>query len=63
MVRIENDCCDCASALYPCTDCGLKRVKHYYCDKCKDEVEVLYDVNGNQLCSDCTLKEFNIITE
>ena len=28
------------------------------CDRCRDEVEDLYDYYGEQLCEDCLLREF-----
>ena len=49
-VRIENDCVECPQG---CIDCGLKRTKHYYCDRCKDEVEKIYHFEGEELCIDC----------
>lgn len=61
MVRIENDCCDCASGLYPCTNCGLKHTKHYYCDICKDEVETLYKYDDKELCKYCVLKQLEVV--
>ena len=55
MVRIENHCVGCPT----CINCGLKQVKVYYCDKCKDEIpEDVYEVDGAELCEDCLKKEF-----
>lgn len=58
MVKIENDCCDCAAGGYPCrgSACPLRRARHLYCDRCHDEVDVLYDFAGYQLCGDCVLE-------
>ncbi len=57
MVRIENDCCGCASPGYPCRgeSCSLRHVNHFYCDDCGDEVEEgeLYEFGGEELCIDC----------
>jgi hypothetical protein len=41
--------------MYPCRgeSCSLRRVPHYYCDKCKENVEELYEVDGEELCEDC----------
>jgi hypothetical protein len=36
-------------------------VKHLYCDKCNDDVDELYDVDGEELCKDCLLEKFEII--
>ena len=55
MLVIENDCCSCATGSYPCTG-AHKRVPHLYCDRCNDEVDVVYDVVGGDICEEC-LKE------
>lgn len=49
-VRIENDCVGCPQG---CINCGLKRAKHYYCDRCKDEFETIYHFEGEELCIEC----------
>lgn len=59
-VRIENDCCDCATESYPCLgdQCKYRNVKHFYCDRCREEVdELYYGVSGMELCAECALKE------
>lgn len=62
MVRVENDCCDCAVPGYPCrgSNCPLRHVKHYYCDSCGAEADLkymkLYDYDGQELCVDCLLE-------
>lgn len=55
MVRYENHCCDCAAPGYPCLGnaCSLRRVEVHYCDHCKDEIEEIYDVDGEELCEEC----------
>lgn len=46
----ENRCVDCD---IPCTDCGLKRVPVFVCDRCGKE-DKLYNVDGEQqLCEHC----------
>lgn len=56
MVKYENECvgCECGCS---CIGCSLKSVKHLYCDKCGNDVEDLYDLNGKEVCEDC-LKEY-----
>lgn len=56
MIEITNECVDCG---LPCVSwCPHKRVVRYYCDRCKEEVDALYDYDGEQLCGDCVLSEF-----
>lgn len=54
MIKIINECCDCAVPAYPClgSACPRRNVPHYYCDKCKDE-ERLYYYEGQELCIGC----------
>ena len=58
MTRIENHCCDCAVPGYPCrgSACPLTRVEVHYCDHCDEEIDEIYDVDGEELCEHC-LKE------
>ena len=58
MKRIENHCCDCAVPGYPCkgSRCPNVNVEVYYCDKCGDALDVIYEVDCEDLCLDC-LKE------
>lgn len=54
MVKFENDCCDCGM---PCTcTCNLKKVPHFYCDGCNEEVDDLYEYEDGQYCVDCLLQ-------
>ena len=57
MVEYTNDCIDCG---LPCLydSCPYYKVKHLTCDRCSEETEELYEVDGEQLCEDCLLKEF-----
>ena len=58
MLKIENDCVGCDSALYPCegSSCPRLKVPHYYCDKCGAE-ERLFEYAGQELCLDCLCEE------
>lgn len=40
--------------------CKYQNVPHYYCDKCGDE-DKLYNYDGEQLCKDCLLENFDIV--
>lgn len=60
MVKIENRCCDCAAPGYPClgSSCPNRHVEVYYCDKCGEELEDVYEVEGEQLCEECLKDKF-----
>lgn len=60
MVRYENHCCDCAVPGYPCmgASCPLLKVEVHYCDHCEEELEDIYDVDGEELCEECLKEKF-----
>ena len=60
MIKYENECCGCATESYPClgSACPNWNVKHLYCDKCGEDVEELYKVDGEELCEDCLKNNF-----
>lgn len=62
MVRILNECCDCATDGYRCQGeyCSRRRVEHFYCDACGDETK-LYYYDGKQLCIDCVENELEYV--
>ena len=57
MVKVESGCVDCG---LPClgTSCRNYRVLILRCDRCHDEVDELYEVDGEDLCEDCLKDEF-----
>lgn len=61
MVRYENECVGCDSALYPCegSSCPRLKVPHYLCDnpKCRAE-ETLYHTEDGDFCAECLLERF-----
>lgn len=59
MIKYKNGCVGCPKEI-GClgTSCPYINVKHLYCDSCQDDVECLYEYNGEQLCQSCLLKEF-----
>lgn len=65
MVKTKvNGCCGCAAPAYPCMGSTCPNLQEYevlICDKCKDEVDKLYIVDGDELCSDCALETFDVI--
>ena len=62
MIKYENECVGCSSEL-GCMEnaCPNRNVPHLYCDKCGDDVERLYEYNGEELCVECLLDKFNVI--
>lgn len=62
-IREENRCCGCAVPAYPCLgdSCGLRHYRALYCDKCGDEVQKLYVVEGKELCEECALDSLEVI--
>ena len=55
MLKVENRCCECATPGYPClgATCPNRNVEVYYCDECGEELEEIYEVDGEELCEDC----------
>lgn len=62
-VKITNECCGCATDSHPCLGdiCPNRYVKHYICDRCKDETDVLYVYEDEELCDSCLIKNFKRI--
>lgn len=58
MLKIENNCVDCA---LPCIgdSCNYRNVKTLYCDSCSEELEKLYEYKGDELCDKCLLEALN----
>lgn len=58
MVKTESECVGCSNhGLYCLKDsCPNYEVKRYYCDECGDEVEDLYEFEGEELCIYCIEK-------
>ncbi len=60
MIKIMDECCDCANGAYPCQgeSCEKRHVRHLICDQCNADVEKLYEANGRQLCKSCLKAHF-----
>lgn len=60
MVKYENQCCDCATGNYPCLGslCSRRNVEVHYCDNCGEELNEIYDVDGEELCEECLKEKF-----
>lgn len=55
---------------YDCVDCGLPCLfegcpyydaEHFECDCCGEVDVKLYHYNGNEVCIDCLLKDFEVV--
>lgn len=58
----ENECVGCPPDM-GClgSACPNRHVAHFYCDKCKQEVDDLYDYDDKQICLDCIVKQLKKI--
>ena len=58
MIRFEQGCVSCPAHMGCIGDACMYRYSPLYiCDKCGDEVDELYEYDGQQLCLDCLLHE------
>lgn len=63
MIKYENECVGCPRERGCLGDsCPNINVKHLYCDKCEADVDELYDLYGEQLCTECLFKSLDKIT-
>ena len=62
MITYEDECVGCPTEI-GCmgSACPYKNVPHLCCDKCEEEVEKLYKYDGQEICEECLLKEFEVI--
>lgn len=60
MIQYENHCVGCAVPAYPCrgSSCPLRNVPVHYCDKCGEELEDVFEVDGEELCEECLKNMF-----
>lgn len=57
MVKHEDWCVGCDYCIgFACP--YRKKIPVHYCDKCGDEIDEIYDVDGEELCECCLLKKF-----
>lgn len=61
MVRYEDQCVSCG---LPCmgSSCPNRNVPVQYCDECDEEIDEVYDVDGDELCEECCLKRFRRVS-
>lgn len=55
MLKYENHCVGCTSMGIPCMGrtCPNRKVPVYYCDKCDEELDEIYEVDDEELCEEC----------
>lgn len=62
MRTVTDECVGCTSMGLPCmgSSCPNRNVTRYYCDRCKEEFESeeLYKYEGEEVCAECILKDF-----
>lgn len=54
MIRYENECVGCPPER-GClgSACSNRNVPRYYCDRCGEEVDAYFDIDGEMICDDC----------
>lgn len=57
MVKTESGCVNCG---LPCIGkaCPYHTVEIHYCDECDEELDDIYEVDGDELCEYCLKKRF-----
>lgn len=60
MIEARNDCVGCDGPCLP--GCSKGKYTALVCDRCGDEVETLFEWEGEQICEDCLLDEIPHIT-
>ena len=55
MEKIVNECVGCRDLGLHCmgSACPNRNVTRFFCDRCQDEITVIYDYDGEELCEDC----------
>lgn len=62
MVKYENDCVGCPAERLCLDSCPYRKLPHLYCDKCGEEAEKLYNLDGENLCEECVLDSLDTVT-
>ena len=54
MIKYENECVGCPPEI-GCLGsvCPNRNVPHYYCDRCGEDVDAYFDIDGEMVCDDC----------
>ena len=62
MIKYENQCIGCTSMGLPCmgSTCPNLNVPIYSCNKCDEEIDEIYEVDGEELCEECLKDMFRV---
>ena len=54
MIKYEDECVGCPPER-GClgSACPNRNVPRYYCDRCGEEVDAYFDIDGEMICDDC----------
>ena len=63
LLAYEDECVGCPDE-FNCFGylCQYRKIPHLYCDECKEEVDCLYNYNGEEICQECLIEKFEKIT-
>lgn len=53
MIRHENHCVGCPPEMGCSSFCPYRDVEVHYCDHCDEELDEIYEVDGEELCESC----------
>ena len=54
MIKYENECVGCPPEMGCLGNvCPNRNVPRYYCDRCGEEVDSYFDIDGEMVCNDC----------
>ena len=54
MIKYENECVGCPPERGCLGNaCPNINVARYYCDKCGEEIDAYFDIDGEMVCDDC----------
>ena len=55
MEKVFDECVGCCDLGLHCIGptCPNRNVTRWFCDKCGEELDAIYDYDGQELCEDC----------
>ena len=63
MIGYRDNCVGCFSVGLSCLgdSCPNKHVPYIECDKCGEEVDEVYDIDGEHVCNECLMSIYPVI--